>query len=758
MTNIFNISSISESVSEEIFSNAPLHEESYMISTLGLLESMNTDYNNLTAEMYDSIHEASDKKAENGIMSSYFMELSQKVHGLNDNINQLVSRFVINVDNTADANMEDLSDPSFIPGAREFPFKKYEFKNINKVDYPKLDPMSTYKAEFDTIGKLLQELGATASHESKLKIIASVYNTLVKDMGGEWTKKCASSIVNIDDSGNFADVLYNTFRSPEATDTTITRNILYDIKTAMENRQGLINIAVDNANKLTTGFNNILSDVEELLFGTANKKIVIDTETDGIRNTSYSADDYTINQLSIFLKTKFDQIIAMCNVYYIALSIKLDAMNDYFDQCKEIIRCASINRRDMDCLGIKPEADISNASMEDKMKFLDGEDDDDKDDDDEIEEPDFDFDADGDKSDYSDDEVEPFESEYEESCKLQHDYRMTLYEIFELSTVYNQECTLESVRRKYVNEADEDNSGKKKGIIARLKDLIKKIKDMIDKFIDGAKLLISKKGGKIAYIKANEKIIKSNPFKESYNKNGDPVAPKINFKALDDKIVPKYNPSMIKDGTLSSRDNFISKELKWFNIPKGEKASISGFILNSVIDDKNGYKNTKEMDKVKVEYYDFITTEYSKLIDEMEKTKKDIEQASKDIEKAIGNGTDLDKPEPGETTTDSDKTETKNEAAYQKTIDMYFNEFGGDVKPESNSGSGSSGNGGGSSVESQATVYFAIASSVVTGRINAINTMFNKCFEALRWHIKVYGGKEMEQEGTGSSDNTNNNK
>lgn len=81
MTNLFNLSSISESADENIFKDTSSYEDSYMISTLGLLESMNNDYNRLTAEMYGAIHEASDKKAENEIMSSYFMELSKKLMG-----------------------------------------------------------------------------------------------------------------------------------------------------------------------------------------------------------------------------------------------------------------------------------------------------------------------------------------------------------------------------------------------------------------------------------------------------------------------------------------------------------------------------------------------------------------------------------------------------------------------------------------------------------------------------------------------------
>src|SRR5699024_7655097 len=160
--------------------------------------------------------------------------------------------------------------------------------------------------------------------------------------------------------------------------------------------------------------------VKRIICGNDKNTYTVETDTDGIRNTSYKMDTYSMNQLDIFLKTKLNQVVQMCNIYYIAIAIKLDATMDYFKQCKNILTFAMANCKDdipsdaaQDAQEDVDDGDLEvDDTLEDDDAFSDNSDDDDDDkdeddsDDDGSDDEDDDSDDDKNDSDDSDDEKE----------------------------------------------------------------------------------------------------------------------------------------------------------------------------------------------------------------------------------------------------------------------------------------------------------------------------------------------------------------
>lgn len=757
MSNIFNLANaFKESSIREIPSIA---SENYMLSAIEDLEKANHAINERTKDLYDCISEAESKDEENEIFASYFEDISSRVGKIIKSINETTARFIINIDNIADANRDILENSSILTDCNDFQFSKYTFKNINNPEFPKMDPVKNYKKEFDIIGQMLQELGPAATNQAKLKVIATVYNSLSSTMKNDWVRKCVDDMLGatITDDTNFADALFSHFRDKDPVETTIDKGTLYKIKVAMEDRQALISSISETSDKLIADLQYILDDFCMMVTGTKLNKIIVDTKTDGIRNTSYKADDYTSNQLCIFLKAKIDQIVRMCNLYYIALSIKLDATVDYFNQCKEILSVASMNcdsqtettdsSDDSESDDEYPELDSDNESDDEDDDDDKDEDEDDKDDDDEDDEDEDDDEDRDDEDDKDGDEDKIDTTATNENCqRILDEIRSFNYQIFELGMVYEHYDLIDHVSSLITEADDNGNSGtdntnnddKKPGFVQKTvqkiwKVIINKLAELFNKFKDNVLQLINgnDQKKKIEFIKKNEKLI-DKQVKSHKNEDGSIVAPKINFSALDTLAIPDVLNDVSKMKTVyTDASAFIAKDptLSKFK-PTKDGESIADIIKGKVLDYDNGYKDTAEMESVKKDYKEFVLNGLSKYTDVVSAMTKKIESAEKTV----------------------DSLSAKNESAMLGDASEYFAEF-------SAQGSDNSSVDGGTkkddpNVDNLAKVYFKVCADVVSASMSVIMTVFNECYSFLAWHIKT----QQEALESGNADNSNSNK
>lgn len=476
MNNLFNLMDMIEGIHESdngLFTNSPFindSRENYTHTVLESLLNLNSDVNNGNKTLYESLLEAADTQEENKIFKSYFTEFVKRFNKTILSINEAVSRFVIKIDNIADANSDILSDGSSLLDCDDFTFKKYEFKNLNNPDFPVLDPVSIYRSEFDNIGKLLQNLGPVSTNQAKLEIIASVYNSLANELKSDWVTKTMKQLTDNCGCGemetcNFADSLYLAFRNKEAVDTVITKGKLFDIKLSMEQKDKFITSVTSTAQKLVSDFNLIIEDLSAILFGADKGKLIINTPTDGIKNASYFIDSYAENQLYLFLKSKFDQILNMANIYFIALSIKMDAIVDYYTQSEEIIKfaygCNYINSKP-DITGFANDLDDLNNSLEDLGDLLDDlnnslDDLEPKDDtDDDIDLGIENFSMEESATTQSSKKQMIYTDTYASQCSDEDLYRSINYEIFEIMVNYDNQILYEQLAL-VLNEADEDD-------------------------------------------------------------------------------------------------------------------------------------------------------------------------------------------------------------------------------------------------------------------------------------------------------------
>lgn len=415
MSNIFNLSNIfAESVSHDMIRDK-FSEESYFYTAMSDLREFNHSFMESTSGLYKSISEADDSGTENKVFCQYFEDIDKKISDIINKVNETVSRFRINVENIVDANKDIIENTEVITKCKPFTFSYIEYKNINDGEFPPVNVIGIFKEEFDYIGQLLQELGPTASNQSKLKVIATIYNKLVKS-DTDINKKCIESILgSCDDDGecvaNFPEKLYAMFKTSEPTNVEINKSKLYTIKMSFDNYESVIESCTESASRLISQLTSISAEIKRIICGNDKNTYTVETDTDGIRNTSYKMDTYSMNQLDIFLKTKLNQVIQMCNIYYIAIAIKLDATMDYFKQCKNILTFAMANCKDdtpsdaaQDAQEDVDDGDLEvDDTLEDDDAFSDNSDDDDDDKDDDDSDDDDSDDEDDDKDDDKDD-------------------------------------------------------------------------------------------------------------------------------------------------------------------------------------------------------------------------------------------------------------------------------------------------------------------------------------------------------------------
>lgn len=348
MSNLFNLSKVFETPVLEQLVSTDKTGAGYLYNAISLMESVNKEYAETTKELYKMVAEASSKQEENEIFAKYFTKINDIIDKAIIGINEMISSFAIKIDNLADANADLLNGSVDFSSIKPFPYRVYKFEHIDDTKFPNFGMIDTYRKEFDNLGLLLQDLGPVGSNQAKLKIIATVYNSFAHKMKDKWRDKCIESIIgeDLDSDKSFAEKLYSEFKPDESEEVSITKGHLYELKNTLDDHEHIIDMMVKTAQGIISDLEYIRNDIDGIIFGHKDNTLKVETSTDGIKNTIYRLDVYSMNQLDIFLKAKTGQIMQMCNLYTIALSIKLDVIVEYFEQCKDILNTAFASTAD----------------------------------------------------------------------------------------------------------------------------------------------------------------------------------------------------------------------------------------------------------------------------------------------------------------------------------------------------------------------------------------------------------------------------
>lgn len=699
--------------------------ELYLCSALHELSKFNSDIKVLNMNNFKSILEAETKSAENQQFCVYFKEFKSIIDNFISKIDQMAGKAIINIDNIADANKDLIENDLVLSNFSSFGMEVYDYHNLTDKEVPKFKAKKFFKKDFDHIGTLMQDLGPIASDEAKLKIIASVYNSLKKDMEEDFLEKCAEKMLDDDyDKKKSMPAQVNRLFKDEKHEKTIEKEDVQEAKAVLMNIPVYVEVIRCMAEQLTSDFSEIANSLGDMIFRNKSCTLKIDTETDGVKNKEYELNTYSMNQFNIFMKTKSVQVSQICNMYMVAFSIKLDNIVEFINQNREMLSMAqessSIKTSKYDDDGIEgPEEDdsIEDASEEDiyndDSNPDEGEDEDilssdeSEEDDDEEDIDDEEEDEDPAESEYPQDESSHIEF-FKENDELHLESYYFEYELFNLEKLFEQEEL--KMQFDALLEADGETATQKIGRMADAnstkavdiwRTIVEKITQLFEKFND---IFVKHTSARIKYLKNHANEIKANDFA-----NDATIKPYF-VDRLDDLEVKDLNYQSMKDD-LISKEKFIEKYYR--NIKADKDTSFSQAIKKYISPEDVAPIKTIGRDKM----LQYCTTSFTPLVNQIRQDKNAIDKAQQNA-KRIAESMAKEMQ-----TQNNNQQETKNESVTYTADDLYFDEA---FNPGSNGNNGQAG-----SIKKQLMVYFSVSSQVLSNKMSLANSAFNEYYRAL---------------------------
>lgn len=623
VSKLFNFSSILTESTYNLVKE--VREPQCLSEALSIMKEFDRSVQENTRILYDSILEAESKKDENACFGKYYIEYKNSICKFTSQMRELASKFHINLETIIDAN-NGIVD-KVICGDHPA-YKGAQFANLLSDEVPNINPYKAFKKEWGLLGRLFQDLDPAASDEEKAKIITLVYNSLSKDINDGWLDKCIKKISDSDDCNkdNFAKIMYDKFVTGGEVDINIDIPTVEQSKLAIKNYTNYTDCILKSVNDYCDGLNKVAEEIGSMLFRNMDKKLDIKTDEEGVADATYRLNDYTMNQINIFLNTKVSQIRELTNLYIIALSIKMDCIYKYIKQCIAIIEyasspCSDNNTEDQEGGEETPDTMLDDEGEEapelpegkstssfDDSEDLPVENPDEEPEDIEHNTPVVD-DSKGEEQ--LDDETGEVEEEPPVEESSISDFDRDLYLAEANITLLNRFCDYIDLQREYIKEEDETTTqstdsqtseepveSAEEAAAKRGKSLIQKINDLRNSAKDSRNGTYA---SQIKFIKENKDKILKAPIPSKWTIQ--------NYDLSSFKNMPVI-PLNFNDRELyKNKDEFLKAKYTKYGVPSDKKGSVIDFFLRKVYSDKE----VKYTDKERMLGFNYIVKDYDVL-------------------------------------------------------------------------------------------------------------------------------------------------
>lgn len=685
MSNLFNFTRIlTENCSPELVNT--FNKQTFLSSGLNVLREADSDILDITRCLYTSVLEADSKPEENKKFAEFFKEYKKAITNYILKAQELASQFTINVENFADANKDILDIPDNANIMDTQTYKGVQYDNLLNDDVPEIEPYKIFKKEFAFIGKLFQDLGPIGTEEEKAQIIATVCNNLSSEISDGWLDKCIEKLTGCEKCtrDSFAKTIYGRFVKNPSCDMEVDIGCVKQAKLDIMNYINYINVINKSVTEFCDGLEKVADEVGSMFFRNQDNKLPIKTDEDGVEDKTYRMNSYSFNQMNIFISTKISQINEICNLYLIAISIKMDCIIKYLLQCKDIINTAAAG------VDNTPNNEIDPGDNDDDNNNVV-----DSDDMDDPELQDFYVDNEPD-SDNDEDKtvIEKDESEQE----IEQEFYLFEAELFQktrsIENMIMKQSLLESIKEDVAggNTAANINE-KKKSVQAIIQNIAQQITNMVQKFVSS---FTKNYEYQINFIQKNKEKIMSAKIPDTWT-----------IQKIDIKVLDQFNLVPFSEGDaelLKDKGKYLSQKYGSILAPSDGNESAKDRLMKKIYqENESKYTNTDRN-----EGFTFVTAGYKKAIANLEKARNSL---------------------------DKSVTSTKNivakENSLENTMLTYFYEDTSDVKDVEKEDSKSD------SVKQ----YFSISSEVIVAVMNAYNMAMKKHIVFLQKLAQIKGAK-----------------
>lgn len=608
MSELFNLSHmLMESNSPNIvnlFSNV-----SYLDNAVDILRSTDEHIFEETGKLYSSVLEADSRKGENVKFADFFKDYQKTINDFILKIQAMASEFSVNLETFADANIDILNGNNMSYNVMAtIPYKGVEYKHLLDADVPDIDPYKVYKKEFAFIGKLLQDLGPIGSEDQKAHIIATVCNNLSKEINDGWLDKIVEKITDCDDCGKsgYAKAIYKKFVPNPSVDMEIDIGLVKQSKLDILNYKQYIAGIVQSVTEFTSKLSKIADEVGSMFYRNQDHKLPIKTDVDGVEDRTYRLDDYSFSQMNMFMSTKISQITELCNLFMIAISIKMDCIMKYMYQCKDIIDTAVHGVDNTPNTDIDPgDTDVDNDGTPESDADTD-----------------IDIDDETDQYSISDDDtdeesndniIDNSETDVERESYL---FNATVFEKERAINAYIQKYTIYESLLEAEGDTNTGNTPTNNATVGQSK--IKNIGSFIDSIIDQLKKLVKSLTNALAvnYTPVINSVKKQSTALSKVEIPNTWTIQSINHEPLTDFSAPTFSVSDID--SFGDKKKYLSDNYKTLikaaNVKEGTN-SAKDMILASIMNpNETPYTENELKNSIK-----FITEDFRKIVDNITK-------------------------------------------------------------------------------------------------------------------------------------------
>ena len=685
MSNLFNFTRIlTENCSPELVNT--FNKQTFLSSGLNVLREADSDILDITRCLYTSVLEADSKPEENKKFAEFFKEYKKAIANYILKAKELASQFTINVENFADANKDILDIPDNANIMDTQTYKGVQYDNLLNGDVPEIEPYKIFKKEFAFIGKLFQDLGPIGTEEEKAQIIATVCNNLSSEISDGWLDKCIEKLTGCEKCtrDSFAKTIYGRFVKNTSCDMEVDIGCVKQAKLDIMNYINYINVINKSVTEFCDGLEKVADEVGSMFFRNQDNKLPIKTDEDGVEDKTYRMNSYSFNQMNIFISTKISQINEICNLYIIAISIKMDCIIKYLLQCKDIINTAAAGVDNTPNNEIDPgDNDDDNNNVVDS---------------DDMDDPELqDFYVD-DEPDSDNDEDKTVIEKDESEQEIEQEFYLFEAELFQktrsIENMIMKQSLLESIKEDVAggNTAANINE-KKKSVQAIIQNIAQQITNMVQKFVSS---FTKNYEYQINFIQKNKEKIMSAKIPDTWT-----------IQKIDIKVLDQFNLVPFSEGDaelLKDKGKYLSQKYGSILAPSDGNESAKDRLMKKIYqENESKYTNTDRN-----EGFTFVTAGYKKAIANLEKARNSL---------------------------DKSVTSTKNivakENSLENTMLTYFYEDTSDVKDVEKEDSKSD------SVKQ----YFSISSEVIVAVMNAYNMAMKKHIVFLQKLAQIKGAK-----------------
>lgn len=756
MSDLFNLTRIfSENSYPQLVQS--VENRTYLSNGIDLLRETNENILEATRDLYIALAEAENKSTENSKFADFFKTYKNVVDKYILKARELQSQFEINVETFADANSDilDINDGSDIMAAPTYVGVEYD--HLLDPDVPDIKPRKAFKKEFAFIGKLLQDLGPIASEEAKAQVIATVCNNLSSEISDGWLDKVIEHITDDEDCDKegFARAMYRKFVKDPKKTMTVDIGLVKQCKLSILNNVSYITSVDKSVTNFCDGLSRVADEIGSMFFRNKDHKFPLETDEDGVENKTYRLNDYSFNQMNMFISTKITQITELCNLYIIALSIKMDCIIKYLQQCKDIINTAADGVDNTPNDEVDPGDSEQELNDEEQENEPESDDDDEQDPDDDTSENDIDpetadmeidaelggdDDQDSDPDDgfnVDDTGAEPLhdnsEDDFEEACYL-----------FEAEAYQAERLITEMMfREAMLTYLDEDATGSDKPGIRPAETASAIIQKLMAQFQNLVIKFMNKFAGydkQISAIKKNRGKIEKAQIPQGW------TIQKVNMNNLLSFNVPDLTEQDL--GLLGDKDKYLTakygeKSNCKIMSDELEGSSAKDRILKLCLDEKESPYTNEERNASLA----FVTTSYNKCLANIRNAQSKLKSSQQNAKRLVN---------------------VKEGATLESTLVDYFNEADG--VPDNSTTTNQSGEDDGKEkvgdnfpVDKNQTngnlkrsnavrLYYSVNTGVVVAVMNVYNMAMKKHLKFLKTLAKIGGVVDIP----GDNDNNNN--